>query len=61
MTKSKLALLKSEGTDRKKVEAWLDSIQEFDPAIRAEVLDACAKDKEARAYFVMRSGEVGNG
>jgi len=48
-------------TDRQKVEAWLDLIQEFDPAIRAEVLEQCKTDIEARRYYVMRSEEVCNG
>jgi len=45
--------------DLKRVENWLDSIQEFDPTIRSEVLEQCKTDTEARKYFVIRSGEVG--
>lgn len=41
-------------TDRQKVNAFLDSINEHDPAIRAEVLDQCAKDGCARAYYIAR-------
>ena len=40
-----------------KVNNWLDRIGETDEACRAEVLDQCAKDPEARAYYVMRSEE----
>ena len=54
---SKLADLKNQDTDRKKVEAWLDKIKEFDPQIRTEVIEQCAKDKEARIYFVSRYNE----
>ena len=43
--------------DRAKVNAWLDHIQEFDEACRKEVLDQCAKDKEARIYYVDRYKE----
>ncbi len=43
-------------TDRQKVNNRLDSIGEFDPACRDEVLAACAKDKEVRAYYVGRAG-----
>ena len=43
-------------TDRQKINNWLDSIGEFDPACREEVMDACAKDKEVRAYYVSRAG-----
>lgn len=41
-------------TDRQKVAAWLDKIQEHDQATRAEVMEVCANDKNARAYFVER-------
>lgn len=41
-------------SDRQKVEAWLDKINEHDPACRAEVMEQCAKDREARAYYVSR-------
>jgi len=40
-----------------KVNNWLDRIGETDEACRAEVLDQCAKDPEARAYYVARSEE----
>ena len=40
-----------------KVNNWLDRINETDEACRAEVLERCAKDPEARAYYVMRSEE----
>lgn len=39
-------------TDRQKVCAWLDKIGEHDPACLSEVLEACAKDASARAYYV---------
>lgn len=41
-------------SDRQKVEAWLTQIGEHDEAIRAEVIEQCAKDREARAYYVLR-------
>lgn len=41
-------------TDREKVLARLDSIGEDDPACREEVLNACAKDREVRLYYVGR-------
>jgi len=41
-------------TDREKVCAWLDSINEQDPAMRHSVMDACAEDPEARKYYVRR-------
>jgi len=49
--------LREDTSDRTKVNAWLDRINETDEACRAEVLDQCAKDPEARAYYVMRSEE----
>jgi len=53
----KLTRLKNASKDRQKVNAWLDRINETDEACRAEVLERCAKDPEARAYYVMRSEE----
>jgi len=53
----KLTKLKNASKDRQKVTDWLDRINETDEACRAEVLDQCAKDPEARAYYVMRSQE----
>ena len=44
--------------DLKRVENWLDSIHEFDPAIRAEVIEQCKTDPDARRYFVMRCNEM---
>lgn len=41
-------------SDREKVNAWLKSICEFDAAVIAEVLQQCASDPGARAYFVKR-------
>jgi len=55
---SKLADLKTRDTDRQKVEAWLDFINEHCPATRAEVLEYCAKDQSARAYFVNMAKEI---
>lgn len=55
---SKLNQLKTADTDRAKVERWLDHIKEFDQECRTEVLNQCAKDKEARAYYVKRSNEI---
>ena len=40
--------------DLKKVNDWLDRIQEHDPACRKEVLDMCEKDPEARAFYVAK-------
>jgi len=54
----KLTKLKNASKDRQKVNDWLDRINETDEACRAEVLDQCAKDPEARAYYVMRSEEL---
>ena len=45
--------------DRAKVNSWLDWINERNPEIRADVLDQCAKDPEARAYFVERHRTMG--
>jgi len=53
----KLTKLKNASKDRQKVNDWLDRINETDEACRAEVLERCAKDPEARAYYVMRSEE----
>jgi hypothetical protein len=41
-------------SDRTKVNLWLDAIDEHDPACRAEVMEQCASDKDARRYFVGR-------
>lgn len=54
---SKLAELKTRDTDRAKINAWLDHINEHDPTCRAEVLESCAKDTDARAYYVKRYTE----
>ena len=53
----KLTRLKNASKDRQKVNDWLDRINETDEACRAEVLERCAKDPEARAYYVARSEE----
>jgi len=53
----KLSKVKAASENRKKVLDWLDKIGETDEACRAEVLDQCAKDPEARAYYVARSEE----
>lgn len=47
-----LASLKAGMDDRRKVLAWLDHIGETDKACRAEVLQLCKDDPEARAYYV---------
>ena len=39
--------LREDTSERAKVNAWLDRINETDEACRAEVLDQCAKDPEA--------------
>ena len=46
-------------SDRQKVNAWLDWIGEHDQAVRDEVLENCAKDKEARSYYVKRYEQRG--
>jgi hypothetical protein len=43
-----------ENSDRAKVNAWLDKIGEHEDACRAEVLEQCKNDPEARAYYVGR-------
>ena len=53
----KLTKLKNASQDRAKVNDWLDRINETDEACRTEVLEQCAKDPEARAYYVARSEE----
>ena len=40
------------------IRSWLDHIGEHDEAARAECLDACRRDPEARAYFLGRAKEV---
>lgn len=45
-------------SDREKVNAWLDHIEEFDPECRKEILDMCASDPESRKYFVGRFEEI---
>ncbi len=47
-----LADLKNEKSDRQLINDWLEKINETDPACRQEVLDACANDKSARAYYL---------
>lgn len=49
--------LKQKVSDRAKVNKWLDFIQEFDEACRNEVLEQCAKDTDARRYYVQRYEE----
>lgn len=50
---SKLAEFKNQDSDRAKVEKWLESIGA--PKDEAdEVLELCAKDTDARRYYVMR-------
>jgi len=55
---TKLSKLKSVDTDRAKVNAWLDSIAEFDEDCRSEVLAQCKDDAEARMYYVGRYEEI---
>ena len=40
------------------IRAWLDHIDETDPAIITELLNKCNADKGARAYFPRRAKEV---
>lgn len=49
---TKLSQLKNGDTDRQKVNKWLDHINEHDDACRAEVMEQCKNDKEARAFYV---------
>ncbi len=42
-------------TQETAIRQWLTSIEEFDPAIIAEVLDACRNDPEAMAYYTRRA------
>lgn len=56
-----LADLKEGLTDRRKVELWLDHIGETDTACRDEVLQQCADNRHARAYFVNRYEQDCNG
>jgi len=44
--------------DESNIRSWLAHIEETDPAIIAEVMDKCRNDREARQYFLKRSGEV---
>ena len=53
----KLERVKAASEDKKKVLAWLDHIQEFDKDCRAEVIEQCTIDKEAREYYVSRANE----
>jgi len=55
---SKLSKLKAQDTDRAKVNSFLDLIQEYDPMLRNEVLEICAKDSTARQYYVGRFAEL---
>jgi hypothetical protein len=55
---TKLSQLKNEGTDRAKVIAWLDEIQEFDEACRNEVLELCSKDIEYRKAILKNMEET---
>ena len=53
-----LADLKSRESDRELVNAWLDKINEHDPGCRAEVLEQCKNDIEARRFYVrLATGE----
>lgn len=54
---SKLNQLKSNGTDRVKVLAWLASIGEKNQQCIDEVIEQCRIDSEARAYYVSRHDE----
>lgn len=49
-----LSEFKAEQTDRQLVEQWLDSISEFDPECRNEVLQQCKK-LGGRVYYVARA------
>lgn len=57
---AKLSELKSGINDRQKVNLWLDHINETDELIRADVLEKCANDEDARQYFVGRYEHRGN-
>lgn len=47
-----------EKSDREKVLIWLQSIGEDDPRCIAEVIEQCAKDVEARKYYLSRYNEI---
>jgi hypothetical protein len=55
---TKLANLKNGGTDREKINLWLDSVGEFDKETRGEVLEQCKNDKDARNYYLSRYEEM---
>jgi len=55
---TKLSQLKNEGTDRAKVNAWLDKIEEFDEACRNEVIELCSKDIEYRKAILKNMEET---
>lgn len=55
--KPTLKELKSQNTDRDKVNAWLDHIGEHDKDCRSEVLAQCKEDARARAYYAQRYNE----
>lgn len=52
-----LKKFKEAAAARAKINEWLDFIGETDPACRREVLEQCAKDPEAREYYVSRWAE----
>jgi len=49
--------LQNKISDRAKINTWLTKIGETDEACRAEVLEQCKDDPEARAYYLQRSEE----
>lgn len=44
-------------SERTLVLAWLEAIEETDPNVIAEVLNRCASNPSARAYYVGRAIE----
>lgn len=50
----KLSAVKAMSSDKEKVLKWLDSIGEKDRQCIDEVIEQCAKDQEARDYYVGR-------
>jgi len=52
------AELQQKVSDRAKVNAWLDKIQEFDEACRNEVLELCSKDIEYRKAILKNIEET---
>lgn len=55
-----LSGLKNQMSDREKVLKWLEAINETDPECINEVIEQCASDPQARAYYVGRYEQMLN-